>query len=348
MAIEASWEGKVLPDIYYIIFDSYGRADALKETHGHDNSSFIDSLTQRGFYVAAESRSNYVRTINSLASSLNMRYLAGDDLRRPEIENTAVLRLAQSLGYQYVHLDSSVFITRRNPHADVELLRNQPIDLLLNDFSSGLLRSTAAAPVVEVAGFYLHGWWAVNGRAQFNHNMSLLKAISDNPEPTFTFNHNFPPHPPYIFDRDGNFPHDSKLLSGIPVADLKNTGMYVDQLIYINRRIEEVVDHIIERSAVQPIIIIQGDHGTETQTDFSRSFTNPSSALVLERTAILNALYLPDSCKSGLYPSISPVNTFRLVFSCLGGNYPLLEDKTYWSVLQTKIDSNPIDFSQLK
>jgi hypothetical protein len=346
--LNAAWEGKSLPDIYYIILDSYGRADSLKETHGYDNNSFIDSLTQRGFYVAAESRTNYIRTINSLGSSLNMRYLVGDDLRQPEVQNTAVLRSAKQLGYEYVHLDSSVLLTRRNAYADVELLRNSSIDLLLNDFSAGLLRSSLAAPVVEVAGFYLHGWWAVGGREQFHNNMNLLKAQVDNPKPTFTFNHNFPPHPPYIFDRDGNFPDESKFVYGVPGGDEKNTELYIDSLIYINKRIEEVVDHLIERSDVQPIIIIQGDHGTSTQTDISHSYENPSAALVLERTAILNALYLPDSCKPGLYPSISPVNTFRLVFGCLGANLPLLEDKSYWSVLQTKIDSTPIDFSRLK
>ena len=119
-----------------------------------------------------------------------------------------------------------MLLTRRNAYADVQLLRNSSIDLLLNDFSAGLLRSSLAAPVVEVAGFYLHGWWAVSGREQFQNNMSLLKAHVDNPEPTFTFNHNFPPHPPYIFDRDGNFPDESKFAYGVPGGDEKNTELY--------------------------------------------------------------------------------------------------------------------------
>jgi hypothetical protein len=40
------------PDIYYIILDSYTRADVLQKDFGYDNSQFVDSLRQMGFYVA--------------------------------------------------------------------------------------------------------------------------------------------------------------------------------------------------------------------------------------------------------------------------------------------------------
>jgi hypothetical protein len=46
---------------------------------------------------------------------------------------------------------------------------------------------------------------------------------------------------------------------------------------------------------------------------------------------ILNAYYLPQGADQ-LYPSISPVNSFRLVFnSYFGTNFPLLEDVSYQS-----------------
>ena len=41
---------------------------------------------------------------------------------------------------------------------------------------------------------------------------------------------------------------------------------------------------------------------------------------------------MPYGCDRLLYPSITPVNTFRLVFNCyFGASYPLQEDITYWS-----------------
>ena len=49
------------------------------------------------------------------------------------------------------------------------------------------------------------------------------------------------------------------------------------------------------------------------------------------RSAILTAAYLPGGSQdSRLYPSISPVNTFRVVFNrYFGARYPLLPDRPY-------------------
>ncbi len=46
--------------------------------------------------------------------------------------------------------------------------------------------------------------------------------------------------------------------------------------------------------------------------------------------SILNAYYLPGFDQSKLYKSVSPVNSFRLVFNhYFGTKYPLLEDETF-------------------
>jgi hypothetical protein len=63
------------PDIYYIILDAYGRQDILQAFYELDNSSFLNELSARGFYVADESSSNYIQTMLSLSSSFNMDYL---------------------------------------------------------------------------------------------------------------------------------------------------------------------------------------------------------------------------------------------------------------------------------
>lgn len=51
--------------------------------------------------------------------------------------------------------------------------------------------------------------------------------------------------------------------------------------------------------------------------------------------AILNAYYLPGADPASLYAAISPVNTFRVIFNqYFGGNYPMLEDVSYYSTYQ--------------
>ncbi len=56
---------------------------------------------------------------------------------------------------------------------------------------------------------------------------------------------------------------------------------------------------------------------------------------------ILNAYFLPGESDGLLYPSISPVNTFRVILNLyFGGQYPLLEDISLFS----KYD-DPYDFT---
>ena len=70
------------------------------------------------------------------------------------------------------------------------------------------------------------------------------------------------------------------------------------------------------------MIIIQGDHGPLPD------LTEEAS----QRLPILNAYYLPGiQMDNVLYPSISPVNSFRVVLnSYFGQTLPLLEDRSYF------------------
>jgi hypothetical protein len=47
---------------------------------------------------------------------------------------------------------------------------------------------------------------------------------------------------------------------------------------------------------------------------------------------ILNAYYFPEQKYNQLYPGISPVNTFRVIFSeIFGQDLPLLPDSSFYS-----------------
>ena len=145
-----------------------------------------------------------------------------------------------------------------------------------------------------------------------------------------------PPHPPYIFDRNGNVPKNSAI--EYQGTAWENQDGYIEQLRYVNRVVKQTVAAILEQSPDEPIIIIHGDHGPASPPG---NLDNPTKRFIYQRTGILNAYYLPEYCRSSIYPTISPVNTFRVVFdSCLGTDLGLLEDKTYWEP-----GGSPIDFS---
>ena len=91
-----------LPNIFFIILDGYARADVLSEIYQFDNTDFLNSLTDKGFFVANQARANYSQTSLTLASSLNMKYL--DDLVAGEafIEANDTLPLAKMINQSLV------------------------------------------------------------------------------------------------------------------------------------------------------------------------------------------------------------------------------------------------------
>ncbi len=75
------------------------------------------------------------------------------------------------------------------------------------------------------------------------------------------------------------------------------------------------LEEILASSDIPPIIVMHGDHGLRDEN----------------RLQILNAYYLPAGGRKALYPTISPVNSFRVVFNeCFGTRFELLPDLSYW------------------
>jgi hypothetical protein len=57
---------------------------------------------------------------------------------------------------------------------------------------------------------------------------------------------------------------------------------------------------------------------------------------------VLNAYYMP-GYTGQLYPSISPVNSFRIVFNAyFGTDLPLLKDTSYFSPIPQIYDFSPV------
>jgi hypothetical protein len=100
-------KGKNLPNVYYVIIDAYGRADALKKYVGLDNLAFIAHLGGLGFQTLGNARSNYMKTHMSIPSTLAMEYLftpeglkvrRWDDIWNMMKGDNAVVRRFQSWG----------------------------------------------------------------------------------------------------------------------------------------------------------------------------------------------------------------------------------------------------------
>jgi hypothetical protein len=346
--------GIPMPDIYYIILDGYARSDFMREKFGYDNSEFIRDLEAMGFRVIQNGHTNYFHTAFSLSSSLNMEYVQnlGVPLERGTypsvfvgpIRHGLVRTQLEELGYTTVALrsgwiasewlDADYYLTP--DQVDLEALAESPS---FNAFESLLLWSSAIT-ILRDAGIDVFDNWVGHRTDQpfdllrqiILAEFENLPAVPDLPSPKFVFAHIVAPHNPYLFDAQGNALDTSgpfTLAEGAALsAHPEAVRRYRNQAIYVSGRVEQILEQILERSPTPPVIVVQGDHGASVGDNW-RSFDGPG---VPQRAAILNAYYLPHGCDSGLYPGITPVNTFRIIFNCyFGASYPLLEDITYAS-----------------
>jgi len=322
-----SFEG-TKPDIYYIVLDSYTRADTLKIAYDFDNSKFLGGLEAMGFDVPECSMSNYLRTELTMASTFNMDYLPalderikpGSQARTPLwnlIRNSAVMDYVEGLGYQSVAFATG-FPWSEWDHADL-YLEADPLRGGLTEFE-GLVLGTTAYRIAEDEGLVdtkLTTFNRYRERSQFV--LDTLPTLAKLNGPQFVFAHILLPHPPFVFAEDGS---RSDPLSFLNDKDQypanKYAAGYVMQLQFINREIARIVQEIIASSDTPPVIIIQGDHGPWLQ---------PKD----RRLSILNAYYLPGH-QDAVSRTITPVNTFRLVFNLyLGGDFDLLPDESFFS-----------------
>jgi hypothetical protein len=333
VAAERPGDGR-RPDIYYLVFDRYGDGEALREHFGFDNGPFLDGLRKRGFVIADRSRTNYQNTHYSLAASLNMRYLdsMAGRLRRPTsdptpvfraIDDHAVGRRLKAAGYRYVHVGSTFGPTKQSSIADVNI-RLDPS----SEFTRTFYASTALLPLMRRG---------IVGRTELDPNvvhatvaLRELRAIERTTAsrgPKFVFAHILLPHPPYVFERDGS------RVRTPPDGQRERAHAYIEQLRYTNTRIEQLVDALLSGPAAsRPVVVIQGDEGPypRTTTFVPGRWWRESDSDLRVKFGILNAFYLPGVDADAIHPSISPVNSFRVILNAyLGEDLPMLPDESY-------------------
>jgi hypothetical protein len=314
-----------LPDIYYIILDGYGRSDVLKNEYQYDNSDFLNSLKELGFFIADCAQSNYAQTQLSLASSLNFNYIdalsnrfvSGSDDRTgldALIHHGLVRQSLEKAGYKTVAFATG-FLATELSDADYFLGPRRSIGEL-NEFESLLMETTLARLLQDGNQFGMQNSGSELYRERTLFALAKLDKLSYITGPKFIFVHLVIPHPPYVFGPTGGPVEPAEVGT---TKTQQGASHYRDQAIYISNRMMEIVPKIITNSSTPPIIVIQGDHGPTVAS-------RPRS-----RMSNLNAYFLPD-LNASLYPTITPVNTFRIIFNAyFGQSLPLLDDISLYS-----------------
>jgi hypothetical protein len=332
-----------LPDVYLIIMDAYERDDVLLEMHGYDNSPFLDELEAMGFYVARGSLSNYRHTELSLPSLLNLDYIHSfPDVYSPHSHNPAgviellkhprLRRELECLGYGTAAIETGAVWTEWRD-ADYYISRQAgmlyQLQFLggLTRFESFLLRSSMARAAFDLSTQLSDPESAISNdpvevvRERILFEFEQLGELVSLPGPKLVFVHIISPHPPFVFGPNGEYVSQADFETDSDGQRLERSLLdaYADQVHYLNSRLLEVSRRILEGSELPPVIIIQGDHGWADRN-------------AEDKHSILNAYFFPDGDYANLYPTITPVNSFRVVLNqYFGGSFGLLPDVSYFS-----------------
>ena len=254
------------PDIYHIVLDGYAGAPLLKEKFHDDNGEFLEPLKGRGFTVVSRSRSNYPVTIVSLASMLNLEYASALPIQVPTnkkdpkvfiqlIHANAVSRFLREIGYEVVHFKTDWPGTSHNLYATqvVDCFEGARLgngsrfflawqhSTILRVFNRSFYRARVADPSADA----------------FECMFTKLEESRRIAGPKYVFAHILLPHPPYVFEENGNRREYS--MSGL--RDWRPEVEYWAQLKYLNKRVSGIVDAILAEQGYDPIIILHSDHG---------------------------------------------------------------------------------------
>jgi hypothetical protein len=328
------------PDIYYIILDGYARDDILRHYYGFDNRGFLDGLRERGFAVNTASSANYFWTFLSLSSALNMQYvqeLYPQETLRAEgrrvlyeaIRDSSVARFLRERGYTYVHFQSTWGATLYNPHADQQVRCR-----------GGLFQQEFYRVLAEVSWLKALQAWASNDLARCHlSNFDSLARMGDRPGPKFVFAHFLLPHHPYLFDREGRVLRDANLSNQFAFQEhlWEKRPLYVAQLEYVNQRVLQAIDAVLERSAHPPIVVLQSDHGPALREGIART------EQLRIRLANFAAYRLPGAPPCLMPADGSPVNQFRRILGFyFDADLPPLEQRYFYSSYRDPYAFRPV------
>lgn len=342
------------PDIYYLVFDRYASNQVLQEQLGYDNKRFTDFLRGNDFVVNEKAYSNYPFTTMSISSTMSGSYtnnvvapfkdarVQSKTLYHNLIRQSPVIKALMADGYSYYHIGSDYGATNKAPLATRDYTPISALEMFgkeqkrlrgieASQYQQSIFRSFTQMQDVS--------WWPVRylevGKAggivdQFN----LLEGHAKSPEQggRFIFVHIILPHEPFVFNSDGS-------LSIYP--DANNIGKeikqkYLDQLQFLNMRLEEILVEIQKQSQGKAIVILNADEGPypdvmnsslhKSLEETEETMAQWSEDWLKMKFGILQAVHIPRASEQDLR-HLSSVNVFRIVLnSYLGYNLAYLPE----------------------
>ncbi|HEX2221767.1 MAG TPA: hypothetical protein VHK06_04515 [Candidatus Limnocylindria bacterium] len=266
------------PNLHLILLDGYPRADTLLEEFDFDNGEFLGGLESRGFDVSAGSRSSYRMTWQTVASMLNLRYLdelipasdvpadevAQERLLYELINRSEFVTYLKEAGYRVVSTPSPISGT--DLYASADAVRTSGA---ISQLEVAMLRQSLLMPLLTDP---MRAFIARNLRDGIEGAIaSAATGIDADTRPFLSWTHVAAPHAPYVVRADGGvrplppcYPRACYIWESarhlIGLEEREYAGLLIGQVEFVNDRVLEVVDRIVEQDP-DGVIIIFSDHG---------------------------------------------------------------------------------------
>lgn len=321
--------GAARRDIYVFVLDAYARADVLRDRFGSNIEPFQDSLRALGFTIPAQTRSNYAVTVMSVGSLLNFEHVWplasvmpwADHGYAPAahmINHPRSGRFLKSRGYQFVFFPSAWYTpTRRNPDADVVYDPYHGLSPWRAMWRSELVTHLAESTLLDFVldrGPTTQEYQARHALLTFEGVAQLARRPANAP-PVFSVAHLLMPHVPRVVDAACRpLPRGTALPGDAPAGSPKVRAAMDAELSCLNRELLTTIRALLARPGPRPVIILQGDHGSQSLNPW-KAHPNPYTvAQSRERFAAFGAYLLPDGGGATLPDTVSIVNVMRYVF----------------------------------
>jgi hypothetical protein len=309
------------PNVYYIIADGLTGPINFERMTGERPGFLSDFARKYGFSEVSDSRSNYLGSASSIASVFHLNYFRTENSTSsnpqpwdyfPAIlsqsRKSLVVNGFRSLGFStffsgnwYTSCPGNQWTCISSGGFDYNRLS---LRIFTNSFAHFLSNKK-------------YGVWAPRVlRRKVDAITPVKKWLSENTDMSsgkFVFIYHMQPHSPWYYD---------ELCQHIVTSGRSDGDLYGKSVKCLVRTMSGFMDLILEKDP-EAIVVLHGDHGWLLAGDtkgLQESEWDPKT--LFYRSEISNLLRLPERCQPYIKDSIGPMNTMRLIISCVKGEPP--------------------------
>ena len=339
---------KQKPNVYFIIADMFPRRDQMQRIFNDDSTSFYQALQRRNLFVAEKSYANYPWTFMSVNSTLMMGYPVTETSkpfkdRKPFYEvmngDNPVFDVFRRNGYSIARAFPGYFDMGTCTDGDICISVDKVVVGQLDIFSRTRETQVNLLAMLPIPEIKIPSLTMDKTRASVpSHTTTDIRDVINSfdkfksTKPLFLFAHTNPPHSPLIFNPDCSYRNNALRVGSIDNIVDNTPQVLINEIRCVETQIIELIDWV-KINDPDGLVIIQSDHGLRYRSplNYNIPYNEVWPPGAFESVfGILNIFHMSEKCHDLLYPEISPVNTFRAIFSCLTEkNIPYLEDMSY-------------------